>query len=308
MVLSRWLAGLARRLFSEKFRYKISRKLESTKLKLTAEQFLGISVFLSAAVAISVAAISSFFDPLFVFLAPLVFIVSFIGISHGLLVFLAQRRASELERVLPDALHQMASTLRAGVGIDSALEDIARSNYGELSLEFERMITEVDKGRPLINALLAMSLRSCSSLYQRAFQLIAEGIERGAALASVLDSVAKDIREVQAIQRERKAATTQQIMFLYAVALFAAPFIVGLTAGVSSISVGGNKLGASPEMVTIAMAYNAIQAFICGLVVGLLRYGKISKGLAYTIPFMIAATVVFVLSGHVIDLLVPRSI
>ncbi|MEM4188855.1 MAG: type II secretion system F family protein [Candidatus Hadarchaeum sp.] len=299
---------MARRLFSEKFRYKIGRKLESTKLKLSAEQFLGISILFSAGVTLAIVVISFFLGWLLIFLAPLAAIVSFVGISQGLLTLLAQRRAAELERALPDALHQMASTLRAGVGIDSALEDIARSNYGELSLEFERVITEVNKGRPLINALLALSRRSCSSLYQRAFQLIAEGIERGAALANVLDSVASDVREVQAIQRERKAATTQQIMFLYAVALFAAPFIVGLTVGVSGVRVGGVNIGLSPEMATIAMIYNAVQAFICSLVVGLLRYGKISKGLAYAIPFMIVATVVFVLAGYVINFLAPKSI
>lgn len=306
--MEQWIAGLAKRLFSEKFRYKIGRKLESTKLRLSAEKFLGITVLIAAGMALAMVAISFFQGAFLLLLAPAVAIISFVGISQGLLTFLAHRRAAELERVLPDALRHMASTLRAGMGIDSALDDIARSNYGELSLEFERVITEVNKGRPLINALLALSRRSCSSLYQRAFQLIAEGIERGAALANVLDSVASDIREVQAIQRERKAATTQQIMFLYAVALFAAPFIVGLTVGVSSITVGGVKIGISSEMATIAMVYNAIQAFICGLVVGLLRYGKISKGLIYTVPFMIVATVVFVLAGYAINFLTVSQI
>jgi flagellar protein FlaJ len=308
-MLSQMLASLARQVFPEKFVYKIERKMDSTKLRLSAETFLGASLIISAMAAIATGVVCFFYGPWpFLLLAPLAGALAFFGLSKGLLAYLAQRRAAELERVLPDALRQMSSTLRAGVGIDSALEDIARSNYGELSLEFERVITEVNKGRPLVNALLALSRRSCSSLYQRAFQLIVEGIERGAALANVLDSVSTDIREIQAIQRERKAATTQQIMFLYAVALFAAPFIVGLTMGVSSISVGGVKIGMAAEMTTIAMAYNAIQAFICGLAVGVLRYGKISKGLVYTIPFMIIATVVFLLAGCVVDFLAPRSI
>ncbi len=309
MPLANKLAGLARRLFSEKALASLSHRLESTKIGLSADTFLGLVVVLSIAVGAAMAAFAVVFNvTIVIFLAPVAAIGTFLGLSRALPSFLAQRRAAELERYLPDALRQMSSTLRAGVGIDSALEDIAKSKYGELSLEFERVITEVNRGRSLTGALLALSRRSCSALYHRSFQLIVEGIERGAALASVLDSVSTDAKEVQAIQRERKAATTQQVLFLYAVALFAAPFIVGLTVGVSGISVGGNKAGMPPEMVTIAMIYNAIQAFICGLAVGVLRYGKMSKGVPYTIPFMIVATIVFIVAGYIISMMAPQAI
>ncbi len=309
MPLANKLAGLARRLFSEETLANLSRRLESTKIGLSADTFLGLVVVLSIAAGVATAAVAVVLDIWIIFFAaPLAAIGTFLGLSRALPAFLAQRRAAELERVLPDALRQMSSTLRAGVGIDSALDDIAKSKYGELSLEFERVITEVNRGRSLTGALLALSRRSCSALYHRAFQLIVEGIERGAALASVLDSVSTDAKEVQAIQRERKAATTQQVLFLYAVALFAAPFIVGLTVGVSGISVGGQKMGMSSDMVTIAMIYNAIQAFICGLAVGVLRYGKMSKGIPYTIPFMIAATIVFIVAGLVIGMMTPAAV
>lgn len=301
------LASLAGRIFSEKFIGNLNRRLESTKIELSAETFLGAALVISLAAAVSILAVSVLLGPwIIISLAPLAAVGTFVGLSRGLPGFLVQRRAAELERVLPDALRQMSSTLRAGVGIDSALEDITKSKYGELSLEFERVITEVNRGRSLTGALLALSRRSCSPLYQRAFQLIVEGIERGAALASVLDSVSTDIKGVQAIQRERKAATTQQVLFLYAVALFAVPLIVGLTVGVSGISVSGTKMGIPPEMTTIAMVYNAIQAFICGLAVGVLRYGKMTRGIAYTIPFMIVATVVFVMAGFIIGFIAPK--
>jgi hypothetical protein len=102
-------------------------------------------------------------------------------------------------------------------------------------------------------------------------------------------------------------------MFLYAVALFACPFIIGLTVGVGGIEmeVGGLARGAEgvmgagggglpPEMTTIAMAYVMIQAFICGLAVGVIRYGKMSKGLGYSIAFLIASAVVFSIAQMVI--------
>ena len=310
------LSGLSKaveRVFPERFRKDLDRRLESTKVALSAEEYISTSILLTLLVCLGLV-ISGLFvryplpAPVLAILAAAIL---FPALIEWVPKFLAGKRAEELERVLPDALRQMAGTLRAGVSVDAALEDIAKSNYGELSKEFERAVAEIKRGRTLESALLAMARRSHSPLYWRAFNLIVEGIERGASLANVLDAVANDIKEVHAIQRERKSMTTQQVMFLYAVALFACPFIVGLVIGVGGIKLGG-PVGASggglpPEMGFIGMAYTAIQAFICGLAVGTIRYGKMSKGIGHSIIFMIAAMVVFNLAKMIIAGMAPAA-
>ncbi|HID60624.1 MAG TPA: hypothetical protein EYP46_02045 [Hadesarchaea archaeon] len=304
------MAAVARRVFPEKFLRNLDRTLESTKIVLSAEEYVGISL-LATLLLCGVAGLVGFLFvlpvPWFV-LVPLVAVIIFPVLMLWVPRYSAQRRAAELERALPDALRQMASTLRAGVGIDAALDDIAKSKYGELSSEFARVTSEVKRGRKLESALLALARRSSSTLYERAFRLIVEGIERGAALAGVLDAVAGDIKEVHAIQRERKSSTTQQVMFLFAVALFAVPFIVGLTVGVGGINIGGGPVtggGLPEEMTTIAMAYVAIQAFICSLAVGVIRYGKMTKGLGYSVPFAIMSVMVFSIAQTVIGAMTP---
>ena len=311
MGLTTKMAAFVKRTFPEKFLANIDRRLESTKILLAAEEYVGITLLATIVLCVVVGFVGLFLRlpiPPFL-LVPVVGIVSFPALTLWAPRYLAQRRAAELERVLPDALRQMASTLRAGVGIDATLDDIAKSRYGALSDEFGRVVTEVKRGRTLESALLALARRSNSPLYERAFRLIVEGIERGAALASVLDAVAGDIKEVHAIQRERRSATTQQVMFLFAVALFAVPFIVGLTVGVGGITIGGGPAagggGLPPEMGTIAMAYIMIQAFICGLAVGVIRYGQMSRGLGYSIIFVIASVVVFSLAQGIIAGMAP---
>ena len=303
------LGALASRVFSEKSRKNLERKLESTRIKLTAEELLGVSFVVAVAVAIGVLIVSMMLAlwPL-LFLSPFAAILTFLGLSMWLPALSAERRATDLDKMLPDTLRQMASTLRAGVGVDAALEDIASSRYGELSIEFQRVITEVNRGRSLNSALLALSRRSHSQLYKRAFNLIVEGIERGAALASVLDSVSNDIKEIQAVQRERRAATTQQVLFLFAVSLFAAPFIIGLTLGVSGIQLQGKSSGLGNEMFPVALAYTAIQAFICSLAVGVVRYGKMSRGIPYAIPFTVIATIVFFVAKLIVGLMAPATL
>lgn len=304
MGLTSRMAALAKRVFSENFLRTLDHRLESTKIALSAGEYLGLSLLTAIIVCVAVGFIGVFFNfPIPPFLImPLVAIVSFLSLTILLPRYLTQRRAAELEHVLPDALRQMASILRAGVGIDGALDDIVRSKYGELSREFDRVLTEVKRGRTLEGALLALARRSHSPLYDRAFRLIVEGIERGAALANVLDAVAGDVKEVHAIQRERRSVTTQQVIFLFAVALFAVPFVVGLTAGIGGIS----ALGRLPaEMATIAMAYIAIQAFICGLAIGVIRYGRMSKGIGYSIPCMVVAAIVFAVARMMVGSMAP---
>jgi flagellar protein FlaJ len=307
------LAAFVSRVFPGKFLAGLDRTLASTKIALAVDEYVATSMLISIVLGVVVGIIGAIMSlPLPpIVLAPVVGIVAFLALVLFVPRYLAQRRAEELERVLPDALRQMASTLRAGVSIDAALEDISKSNYGELSREFDRVVSEVKRGRTLESALLALARRSNAPLYERAFHLIVEGIERGAALANVLDSVANDAKEVGVIQRERRTSTQQPVMFLYAVALFAAPFIIGITVGVGNIKVGGaggaGSAGFPPEIATIAMIYVMIQAFVCGIAVGVIRFGKMTKGIGYSIMFLIASTIVFNLASGLAGSMGPAS-
>jgi flagellar protein FlaJ len=307
------LSRFVKRAFPEKFLTNLERRLGSTKIALSAEEYVSTALLVAVVVGIAVAVAGLFITfPLPSFLlAPLAALLTFPVLVLFLPRYLAGKRAEELEKVLPDALRQMSSTLRAGVSVDAALEDIAKSNYGELSREFDRVVSEVKRGRTLESALLALSRRAQSPLYDRAFHLIVEGIERGAALSSVLDSVGRDIKEVHAIQRERRSSTTQAIMFLFAVALFAAPFIIGLTVGVGGIRLGTEEAtgggGLPPEMQTIAMAFIAIEAFVTGLAVGVIRYGAVTKGIGYSVIFVIVSVIVFQMAGMIIGSMAPSA-
>ncbi len=301
MGLAAQASALAKRLLPDKILERMDRKLLSAGIALSAEEYAGLCLLLS----ILGGAILGILGILLIKTIPTPVLITggaagvFFGSTFGIPSYLAQRRAAELERNLPDALRQMSSTLRAGMSIDVAMEEVAKADYGALSKEFERGLAEVRRGRPLIDALWAISIRSNSPLCERAFSLVIEGIERGVALADALNAVATDIREIHAIQRERRATTMQQVLFLLAVSLFAAPFIIGLTVSIASGGEGAAIM--LPEgMDTIALAYSVIQAFICALAVGIIRYGKVSKGFTFILPFTATAAIVFHLPAFLV--------
>ncbi len=307
--------NLAQTILPQSFLESTDEKLRSTNIAFSGSEFCGISLLVGIAAAAGIM-VASFFISFPLLPSPVyagtAFILSFLVLTLVLPYFFIERRIGELEDSLPDALRQMSTALRAGVSMDEALEDVAQSNYGALSEEFERTLAQVRRGRPMKGALRAMARRTQSELFERAFYLVVEGMERGAELADVLEAVSDDIREIHTVQRERRATTMQQIMFLLAAALFAAPFITGLVLELgnvfSSIEMGAGTgagggatdTGASlsgrilPKGTRIVVPlFIAIQAAITSLAVGVIRYGEISKGLIYLPLFVTGAMGVF---------------
>ncbi len=309
--------GLAKALLPETYLNKTSKNLRSTNVFLSGPEFCGIALIVSFMISGALFALSIFISfPFFISInfipgiiyAVISFLITFFAITRVIPLYLIQQRVGELEEALPDGLRQMSVALKAGVSIDQALEDVADSDYGALSEEFEYTLAQIRRGRSINEALRAMANRAQSELFERAFYLVVEGMERGANLADVLESVASDIREVHTVQRERRAATMQQILFLLAAALFAGPFIAGLVISVgesfsshsgaagggAAIGIGGAGGTALPDIIPVVIPlYIAIQAAITALAIGVIRYGDMSKGLMFIFPFVGGSLAVF---------------
>ncbi len=314
-----YIEKMAETVFPEDFVQGTDDKLKSTNIALSGAEYCGVSLILGIVVGVGIF-VASFFVSFPLLPAPVysvvAFILTFIVLSLMLPFVFIERRVGELEESLPDALRQMSTTLRAGVSMDGAFEDVAESDYGALSEEFERTLAQVRRGRSMSGAIRAMAERSKSDLFERAFFLIVEGMERGAEIADVMEAVSEDIRETHSIQRERQSSTMQQIMFLLAAALFAAPFITGLVVSLGGIfsevipsgvsgaggaaggagitQMGGNVLPSGTRI--IVPIFLAIESSITALAVGVIRYGDVIKGMMYIAPFAAAALLVFYVS------------
>ncbi len=320
MSILRVMDILAQKALPQRFLEDVNNKLRATNIALSGSEYCGISIMISLIAGGAIFGISFVFN--FPLLPDIVYaIIALYGTLASLTmivpIYLIQRRTSELENALPDALRQISASLKAGVSLEGALEDVAGSEHGALSEEIELMLAQVRRGRTMQRAMISMARKTRSELYERAFFLIEEGMERGATIADVLEAVSEDIRETQSIQRERQAATMQQVLFLLAAALFAAPLISGMVlnigtamtettgGGVGGIGLfGSSTQGGLPSNIDIIIPiYILIQAAITGAAVGVIRYGKLSKGLTYSVPFMGVAIGVFFASRILVDTL-----
>jgi len=204
------------------------------------------------------------------------------------------RRIDAIEQGTPDFLRQVASLLRAGVGLETALEDISKQGKGPLYDELRRAVIEIKIGRTFDDALLSMGRRLKSDTLDRTFRMIVEGKKAGGSLADVIEAVAEDTRAVLALKRERKANVMMSIMFLVVAAIIGAPFALGMIMVYSAFI--GSLGKTNPILGTAKIAaggYIIIHSIIAGLLIGIIMYGSARKGIKYAIPLAVLAFGIF---------------
>ncbi|RJS49748.1 MAG: type II secretion protein F [Methanobacterium sp.] len=103
------------------------------------------------------------------------------------------KRSSEASRELPYALRQMATELRAGLGLHDSMRSVAMSGYGALSEEFARTLEEIKYGETTESALIDMGERIQSDGLKRAVYQITRTLNSGGDLAKTLNVIAEDI-------------------------------------------------------------------------------------------------------------------
>ncbi len=207
-----------------------------------------------------------------------------IAIVIGWLFFSMERRVDSIEQTTPDFLRQIASLLRAGIGIETALEDISKQGSGPLSDELKRAVIEIKIGSSFDDSLLSMGERLKSKTLDRTFRMIIEGKRVGGSLSDVIETVAEDLRAVLALKRERRANVMMSVMFLIISAIVAAPFALGMIMIYSNFIESLGKTNPLLGAATIsASGYIIIHSIIAGLLIGIVLYGSARKGVKYAL-------------------------
>jgi flagellar protein FlaJ len=221
-------------------------------------------------------------------------VITPIAIVFAWLFFSMERRVDAIEQTTPDFLRQIASLLRAGVGIETALEDISKQGGGPLNDELKRAVIEIKIGSTFDDALLSMGERLKSKTLDRTFRMILEGKRVGGSLSDVIETVAEDLRAVLALKRERKANVMMSVMFLVIAALIAAPFALGMIMIYSNFIESLGKTNPLLDAATLsAEGYIIIHSIIAGLLIGIVLYGSARKGIKFALLLAPAAFGIF---------------
>lgn len=245
----------------------------------------------------------------FIFSAPISYLIT----PHLVLSVAADRRKSEIERMLPDALLLVSTNLKSGSSINRAFLASARDEFGPLQEEFNKTAIQISGGVPVEEALENMRSRVNSPLFKDTLKILTNAIEAGGNTAELLESSADDIRSSLELRDEIRSNVRMYTVFIFIAGVLAAPALFAITNHMAETTtsmwenvdiedrssfVSGGSTGMSfqqPDINTSFLTQFSIMAlvisnFFSSLIISQISKGNMRGGIKL-IPFTIAISV-----------------
>lgn len=140
------------------------------------------------------------------------------------LVFLLRQRKQKLEEQIMDLLPSLASSLRAGLTLPQAMEDIISSLSWPMRTEISRTVQDYRMGRTLSEAIEGLGRRSALESFRVILTAIEICFSQGGDLPSVLDTITAEFREIDRVERQARALSAEAR--LQAKLMAFAPFVL----------------------------------------------------------------------------------
>jgi len=243
-------------------------------------------------------------------------------LCYEILSLKIDERTRSLESVLPDFLSIVAANMRAGMTLDKALLYSARPEFGILSKEVEESMKKVFAGGNLERELQNLARKFRSIHFQRAISIIVEGIKSGGEIASTLERISINLRDVQIMRKEIIASTTMYVIFIIATAAVIAPLLYvvlmkvfslfevlwekqpteGLRTPMVDISPGAP--GIKTEHLNIFSILMLVVTIVtASAMVSIIQTGKKINAIKYLFPILVISIIVYYLSKFILDLI-----
>jgi tight adherence protein B len=220
------LAQLNKVVEKRDFGANLLRDLGAADLKLKPSEYLGIWAGTTIGVPVVMYLVGFLVPSL---QNPLILLLGLLLGFMGPRLWLGRRKSGRLKafnKQLPDTITLIANALRAGSSFLQAIELVVRESRPPISIEFGRVIREVNLGLPFDVALENMVRRVKSEDFELMATAIAIQHQVGGNLAEILDSIAFTIRERIRIKGEIRTLTAQQRLSGYVVG--GLPFFLAL--------------------------------------------------------------------------------
>jgi len=120
-----------------------------------------------------------------------------------------KKRKNQFDQQLADALMMISNSLKGGLSFPQAMEGIARDMPEPISLEFDRVVREIQFGKTQDQAITDMMNRVDSADLMIAMNAVLIQHQVGGNLADILDTIASTIKDRISIKKEINAITAQ---------------------------------------------------------------------------------------------------
>ncbi len=252
--------------------------LYSANMKYSLNQWLAIVVSASALAGfftlVVAAAVAYYYE------AGIAYPIIIAGIA-GMLTLLimlllpksrAGSRGEQVSIELPFALRHMATELKAGIGLYKTIQTIAVSDYGILSEEFARTVSEIEEGTDAKDALRHFALRTQSKSLRNALLHVVRAMKTGGNLSDIMNTIAE---EVSFDMRIKVRDYAEQMNFFGVIYIFIGivmPVFIAVIGSVVNAPISIGNVSVPPIM--IALVYLLGMPLILGLLIVYLKMSQ----------------------------------
>jgi len=124
-----------------------------------------------------------------------------------------QERITELENAWPDVLADLAEELRAGMGVESALDAIANSRKDQMGLRLRDAVNDMrDNG--FGKAMKNFAEKSESPMISRIVSILNVALASSGSIATTLEKISDEFWEIYMLKKERLIKTQSSATFI----------------------------------------------------------------------------------------------
>jgi len=186
-------------------------------------------------------------------------------IIYFIILYLIDQRSKEIESYLPDALFQVGA-LEHGVPIERIIQNISRSGYGALSVEFSMASRQISAGTNVESALAGISERNSSTILDRMILLLNQCYRIGKDVQSVIRETAEDVFDLVTLAKEQAAILAMQrytILFGGCIIIpIILAFVISVLGELDYSLISMSSAPASERKALIESTISAIQAYL----------------------------------------------
>ncbi|MEK6972985.1 MAG: type II secretion system F family protein [archaeon] len=246
-----------------------------------------------------------------------VFFLAFILIVYYVIGNVSDRRASYVEKILPDALHLIASNLKSGLTTERAFLISAREEFGPLAVELKNASKRIMTGEKTTDVLVDIPKTIKSKSLERNLGLLIQGISSGAQMSELLLKLGDELREQNTLEREAQANVSIYVMMIFITAAIGAPVLLGISSTIvgifssqtanidmsnfaqqaagSAIQItgllGGTRTIIPTDFINLfSLVTLIVTGIFASLTLGVIQFGKEKAGIKY-IPVIVVISV-----------------
>jgi flagellar protein FlaJ len=232
-------------------------------------------------------------------------LLSLIG-PLGFYNHLKTKKKREIENQLPDFLREISSSTASGMTIFDSIKSASKGDHGNLTLELQKMASQLSWGISVNDVLDNFSKRMKSDIVKRMVITIKKALEIGGNTSSVFNAAAVEIDQAKRVEEQRKIE-----MSLYSIVIFISFFvflaviliidktifaaIFDLQEKMAGQTIGNMMIASVDHDLLKYMFFSfvLVQSIGGGLLGGFMMDGKLSSGIRFGFILILVSFFVF---------------